>query len=410
MERVILHCDLNNFYASVECREHPELAERPMAVCGSQDDRHGVVLAKNQLAKAFGVTTGETIWQARVKCPALVTVPPHFDRYYEESRKVRAIYEQYTDLVESYGIDECWLDVTGSRLQFGTGEEIAHKIRVQVKEELGLTISVGVSYNKIFAKLGSDLKKPDAVTCISRDSFRQQLWGLPAAELLGVGRAVKRKLSGVGILTIGDIAACQPDYLEKLLGKNGRTLWLYANGLDNAPVLRQQEQPPVKSVGNSVTCSRDLERDEEVWRVLLAMSEKVAARLREQGLRAGMVVVQIKDEHFQTREYSGWLEQPTNSAYLLAKRARQLFEQNYGWQHRVRAAGVRACALTDGQYQLSLCADPKQTQRAETLEQSVDRLRSRFGSEAVQRATLLTPCALPRSVKGDDTPPAFCRV
>ncbi len=410
MERIILHCDLNNFYASVECRNRPELAGLPVAVCGSPDDRHGVVLAKNQLAKAFGVATGEALWQARIKCPTLVTVPPHFGQYLEESRKARAVYGCYTDLIEPYGIDECWLDVTGSTGLFGTGEEMAHKIRTQIKRQLGLTISVGVSYNKIFAKLGSDLKKPDAVTVITAESFRSQLWGLPVTRLLGVGRAVGRRLKAVGVLTIGDLAACRPDYLERMLGKNGRTLWFYANGLDHTPVLGQQDQPPVKSVGNSVTCTRDLEDDPQVWRVLLAMSEKVAARLRQQGLRAGMVVVQIKDEDFHVREYSARLEQPTHSAYLLAQKAQQIFQKNYDWQRRVRAAGIRACALTDGQYQLSFDSNPRQIQRAEALEQSVDRLRSRYGNVAVQRAVLMAPEHLPRR-RGEDQDclPAFCR-
>ena len=410
MERVILHCDLNNFYASVECRNHPALAGLPVAVCGSQDDRHGVVLAKNQQAKASGVATGEAIWQARVKCPGLVTVPPHFDQYVQESYRVREIYGRYTDRVEPYGIDECWLDVTGCTGLFGSGQQIAHQIRRQVRRELGLTISVGVSYNKIFAKLGSDLQKPDAVSVVSPESFRAQLWGLPATALLGVGRAVERKLSGVGVLTIGDIAACERSYLERLLGKNGRTLWLYANGLDNAPVLDAQSQPPVKSIGNSVTCTRDLESNPQVWQVLLAMSEKVASRLREQDLRTGMVAVQVKDEDFITREYSASLEQPTHSAFLLAKTAQRLFEQHYDWQRRVRAVGVRASLLTDGQYQLSLCGNPRQTQRAERLEQSVDRLRSRYGNLAVQRAVLMLPGPLPRGGEGESCLPAFCRV
>lgn len=229
MQRVILHCDMNNFYASVECMLNPELKNKPVAVCGSVEERHGIVLAKNYAAKAFGVSTGEAIWQAKQKCQDLVIVEPHYEQYIKFSKLAREIYGRYTDQIEPYGMDECWLDVTGSGCM-GTGFEIADEIRRTVKFELGLTISAGVSFNKIFAKLGSDMKKPDAITCIEADSFREKIWCLPAADLLGVGRATEKVLSGYGIHTIGELAATSDDFLKCRLGKNGLAIKKYAMG------------------------------------------------------------------------------------------------------------------------------------------------------------------------------------
>ena len=252
MQRVILHCDMNNFYASVECMLNPELKNKPVAVCGSVEERHGIVLAKNYAAKAFGVSTGEAIWQAKQKCQNLVIVEPHYEQYMKFSKLARGIYGRYTDQIEPYGMDECWLDVTGSGCM-GTGFEIADEIRRTVKFELGLTISAGVSFNKIFAKLGSDMKKPDAITCIEADSFQEKIWCLPASDLLGVGRATEKVLSGYGIHTIGELAATSDDFLKCRLGKNGLAIKKYANGLDDSPVMRSDYVSPVKSIGHGIT-------------------------------------------------------------------------------------------------------------------------------------------------------------
>lgn len=252
MQRVILHCDMNNFYASVECMLNPELKNKPVAVCGSVEERHGIVLAKNYAAKAFGVSTGEAIWQAKQKCQDLVIVEPHYEQYMKFSKLARGIYGRYTDQIEPYGMDECWLDVTGSGCM-GTGFEIADEIRRTVKFELGLTISAGVSFNKIFAKLGSDMKKPDAITCIEADSFQEKIWCLPASDLLGVGRATEKVLSGYGIHTIGELAATSDDFLKCRLGKNGLAIKKYANGLDDSPVMRSDYVSPVKSIGHGIT-------------------------------------------------------------------------------------------------------------------------------------------------------------
>ena len=270
MQRVILHCDMNNFYASVECMLNPELKNKPVAVCGSVEERHGIVLAKNYAAKAFGVSTGEAIWQAKQRCQDLVIVEPHYEQYMKFSKLAREIYGRYTDQIEPYGMDECWLDVTGSGCM-GTGFEIADEIRRTVKFELGLTISAGVSFNKIFAKLGSDMKKPDAITCIEADSFREKIWCLPASDLLGVGRATEKVLSGYGIHTIGELAATSDDFLKCRLGKNGLAIKKYANGLDDSPVMRSDYVSPVKSIGHGITTMQDLENKAEVWCVMLEL-------------------------------------------------------------------------------------------------------------------------------------------
>lgn len=256
MDRVILHSDLNSFYASVECLYHPELRGKPVAVGGSAEERHGIILTKNDLAKKCGVKTGEALWEAREKCPDIVILPPNFPLYLKFSKMARQIYADYTDKVEPYGIDECWLDVTGCNK---SGLEIAEEIRQRINFEMGVTVSIGVSFNKIFAKLGSDMKKPDAITVISKEHFKDKIWGLPAADMLYVGKSTNSKLARYAINTIGDIANMRVEFLTSFLGKMGGCLWAFANGLDDSPVAYDGEVAPCKSIGNSTTCYRDLE-------------------------------------------------------------------------------------------------------------------------------------------------------
>ena len=250
MDRVILHCDMNSFFASVELLEHPELRSKPVAVCGDPDSRHGIILAKNEAAKKYGIKTAETIWQARKKCPGLVLLPPHMNKYKHYSQELNKIYQRYTDLVEPFSIDESWMDVTASLNLFGSGRQIADEIRQTVKKELGLTLSAGVSFNKIFAKMGSEYKKPDATTEITRENYKELLWPLDAGEMFFVGKASAQKLRNIGIKTIGDIAASSPDALSALLGKVGRSLWEHANGIDDSPVMHFAHREKIKSVGN----------------------------------------------------------------------------------------------------------------------------------------------------------------
>lgn len=391
MERVILHCDLNNFYASVECAQNESLRQVPMAVCGREDERHGIVLAKNELAKQFDICTGEPVWQARRKCPELVIVPPHPREYLRYSKMVQEIYSRYTDLVQPFGIDECWLDVTGSQRLFGGGEEIAYQIKDTVKKETGLCISVGVSFNKIFAKLGSDLKKPDAVTVISREDFRQKIWGLPAADLLGVGHHTDKRLQSVGISCIGDIAAADCSYMKRLLGKNGELLWLYARGEDRSPVTPVGYEPPIKSIGRSTTCTANLENMEEVKKVVLALSEEVCRELRRHQCKASVVTAHVKDTSLQVWEYSGHFFTPERTVAEFSKTATRLIEEHYRWNRDIRAVGVRACKLTDDIFcgQTCLGQDPYAQEKIERLEKSIDHVREKYGKKSVMRATLL---------------------
>lgn len=268
MERAILHSDLNCFYASVETMLNPTLRDKAVAVCGSTEDRHGIVLAKSEKAKKAGVKTGMVNWEARSICKDLIIVPPQYDQYLKYSQLTRAIYQRYTDLIEPFGMDECWLDVTGSRV-CGDPMTIAEKIRKTVREELGLTVSIGVSFNKIFAKLGSDMKKPDAITEITPGNFKDKVWPLDASEMIYCGTATRKKLHLYGIDTIGDVANSDSELLHRLFGKNGYDLWTFANGKDSSRVMHKDFVSPIKSVGHGITCISDLENEDEVWRVML---------------------------------------------------------------------------------------------------------------------------------------------
>lgn len=398
MEKAILHCDLNNFFASVECRDHPEYAGHPVAVCGSAEDRHGIVLAKNEQAKKFGVKTAEPIWQAQRKCPGLVLASPHFDRYLEASRQVRELYLRFTDQVEPFGIDECWLDVTGSHRLFGTGFEIADNLRALVKQEVGLTISVGVSFNKIFAKLASDLKKPDATTVITQENFKQKIWSLPANYLLGVGRATDKQLWSMGITTIGELAQTEEKYLTAAFGKAGQELWTNANGLNRSPVQAEDENEPPKSVGNSITCVHDLQTEEEVWHVFLYLAEKISRRMRAANLVASGIQISVKDNLLHVEQHQLQLEWPTRLSRNLAENARELFRNGYNWRHPVRALGICAISLLSDNYacQASFFHNTARDERLETLETNVEAVCGKFGKGAVVRASLMNGIPVPQ--------------
>lgn len=389
MERVILHSDLNNFYASVACRLHPELREHAVIVGGDPERRHGIVLAKNMRAKACGVRTAEPLWQALRKCPDAVIVPPEFEQYAKFSAQARRIYQDYTDQVESFGIDECWLDVTGSRGVCGTGRKIAEDIRARVRRELGVTVSVGVSFNKIFAKLGSDLRKPDAVTVISSENFRRKIWGLPAGELLYVGQATTRKLQKYAINTIGDLAQADPHFLTTILGVTGEKLWRFANGLDYSPVQRVGDRDEIKSIGNSTTTPRDLISDQDVRITLYALSECVAQRLREHGMVCMSVKLQVRDTDLASYERQGRLEVPTCSSEVLFQRAYALFRESKP-PERIRSLGVTAAALERSNgVQLSLIPEIASAQRHERLEYVVDELRGKYGKDIIRRGVMM---------------------
>ena len=388
MERVILHSDINCCYANIELLHHPELRESPVAVGGDVEARHGIILAKSELAKRAGVKTGMALWQARDVCPALIVLPPRYDLYIRFSRLVRQIYGDYTDQIESFGLDECWLDVSGSTHLFGDGERIAQAIRERVKDELGITVSIGVAWNKVFAKLGSDMKKPDAVTVISRDNYKQKVWPLLAADLLYVGPATRKKLYDRCIYTIGDLARMDPQYLHDWFGKWGLVLSTFANGLDPSPVMQVGEEAAVKSVGNSTTTPRDLVCDQDAKIIYYMLAESVAERMREQGFLCRTVQISLRDNGLYSFERQMKLSQPTCLASELCDAAMRLLRQNYAWQKPLRSIGIRAADLVPAQApaQLTLFEDEAERQRRERLERIVDSIRYRFGHYAINRA------------------------
>ncbi len=391
MERSVLHCDLDNFYASVESIYEPSLKGIPFAVCGDPKERHGIILAKNQLAKQFGVKTAVPIWQALRLCPQLKLVEPHYDRYMDFSRRARMIYEEYTDMVEAFGIDECWLDVTGSGMLFGSGESIARDINRRIKKELGLTVSVGVSFNKCFSKLGSDLNKPNGISVISKSDFKNIVWPLPAENLLWVGRSTKARLNNMGILTIGDIAGCGHDFIVAAFGKSGESLWSNAMGFDCSPVLRESELPAAKSIGKSVTGNKDLVDEEEIFRVFLELSESISKKLRKCSLLCGTVQIHIRDTFLGVTEHQCILPQPTRLASELAKTGMELFKKHWRRRVPVRSIGIRACELVcdSTSIQLSFEYDYRRAKKLERLETSVDRIREKYGKDALIRASLM---------------------
>ncbi len=388
MERVILHCDLNCFYASVELLSHPELKEVPMAVCGDPTSRHGIILAKNEPAKHFGVQTAETIWQARKKCPELALLPPHHGLYRQYSRKVNAIYDQYTDLVEPFGIDESWLDVTHSLHLFGgDARALADHLRQRIREELGLTLSVGVSFNKVFAKLGSDYKKPDATTVIPGQNWQEIVWPLPVGALLYVGGAARKLLGQYGITTIGQLAACSPATLETLMGKMGLQLHAYANGLDSSPVRSRFTEEAVKSVGNGTTFSKNLTTSQQVRSSLAVLCDSVATRLRHEGLYAGGVQVTVRTPDFQDRSRQMQLSSPTHLIRDLHACACQLLGTLWTPPTPIRAITVTAIhlvAAADAYEQVDLFSDSvPQKDKQERLEATMDRIREKYGSRSI---------------------------
>lgn len=396
-KRTILHSDLNCFYASVEMMLNPDLRGKAVAVCGATEDRHGIVLAKSELAKKAGVKTGMVNWEAQRLCPNLIMVPPQYDQYLKYSKLTRAIYQRFTDRVEPYGMDECWLDITGCDYVCGDGMEAAETIRRTVREELGLTVSIGVSFNKIFAKLGSDMKKPDAVTEITEENFREKVWPLPASDLLYVGRATNAKLANYGIHTIGDIAGTDPQFLRRLLGINGLELWKYAAGRDDARVMHKDFVSPVKSVGHGITCYADLETSEEVWKVMLELSQDIGHKLRVHELAATGVQISIRGNDLFGKQYQAKLSQSTQSPMVLARKARELFEMNYRWSTPVRAVCVRAINLVpQGQpEQLDLFTDTAYFEKMNKLDLAIEEIRRRFGKRAVYSACLMGDLKMP---------------
>ena len=389
MDRVILHCDCNGYFASVECIARPELRDVTMAVCGDPESRHGIILAKNEHAKKYGIVTAETVWQAKRKCPELVLVAPHREMYDEYCRRINRIYAEYTDQVEAFSIDESWLDVTASHALFGDGKAIADTLRRRVREELGLTISVGVSFNKVFAKMGSDYKKPDATTCITRENYREILFPLPVRELLFVGTSAAETLGRYGIETIGQLADTPRERLHELLGKMGDTLWTYANGLDEAPVRRIGETEAAKSISNAITFARDLVGEEDLKGGLLTLCDSVGARMRAQQVEGLTVQVQIKSPELKTISRQATLREPTSSTREIYRAALGIVRRSWDMRRPVRmlSVGCTNFSSPDEPMQLTLFEEEShERERCQKLENTVDAIRRRFGAGCISLA------------------------
>lgn len=395
MKRTVLHCDCNSFFASVEGVLNPELKKYAYAVCGDPEYRHGIVLAKNAAAAKHGVKTGEAVWQAKSKCPKLVTVKPHYNIYKEYSEKIFNIYCRYTDLVEPFGIDECWLDVSGTVHLFGDGVQIADEIRKTVKAETGLTVSVGVSYNKIFAKMGSDYKKPDATTLISENNFKELLYPLPVGDMFMVGRSSAEKLHNVGIFTIGDIAAADERTIRRVLGENGRILYQNVHGLDYSAVRPFDYREAYKSIGNGVTFKRDLLNQSDVRTCVFFLCDKVAARLRKHNVECSAVQVCIKDTELHTLNRSAQLQSPTDLSFDLRRAALLLINENVEiGKEPIRALTVTGTKLLNSDdvcEQISfLNLDYHEKREKERrLEYAKDSIRHKYGLNTLTRCSFI---------------------
>lgn len=390
MEHTILHSDMNNCYASIELLYRPELRGKPLAVGGDPEARHGIVLAKDQMAKKAGVKTGMALWQARQVCPDIVFVPPRMDLYLKFSRLAHEIYGEYTDKQEAFGIDESWLDITESCSIKGDGMTVANQISRRIKKELGITVSIGVSWNKIFAKLGSDYKKPDAITEISKENYKEIVWPLKAEELLYVGRATKRKLNQYGIRTIGELATADRKFLHRTLGKMGVVLSVFANGDDQTPVSYEDEHAPIKSIGNSTTTPRDLENETDVSIIIYLLAESVSARLRENHFVGDVIEISVRDNELHSFTRQRKISMPTNITSEIGLYAMQIFKENYNWNKPIRSIGVRVADLmTDTvPVQLDLFNNQERRDRQHKMDLAVDEIRRRFGYYSIQRGMM----------------------
>lgn len=405
MSRTILHSDCNCFYASVELLHHPELRGRPVAVCGNPDARHGIILTADYTAKRYRVKTGMALWQARQLCPDLIFLPARMDLYLRFSRMAQEIYSEYTDKVEPFGIDESWLDVSDSVSIKGDGYSIAKEINNRMKKELGITVSIGVSFNKVFAKLGSDYKKPDAITTMGKDEYRTKAWPLPVSDLLYVGRATDRKLRTMGVKTIGDLALMDESILTKKFGKVGNIIHAFANGYDTSPVKIENTYAPIKSVGNSTTTPKDMRTDEDVKIVLYILAESVAARLRENGFRCRTVEISIRDKelfHFskqtKLKNASNITGEIAEAAYMLYKKSYSLPANEYElksfgtefYQKPLRSIGISGSDLVTDFYweQMDIFMDPKFREKRMKMDVTVDNIRKRFGFYSIQRGLM----------------------
>jgi len=390
--RTILHVDANSFYASCECLYRPSIREKPVAVCGDPEARHGIVLTKNQHAKKYGVQTGEAIWQAKQKCPSLVVVPPDYPLYLHMSRQMHEIFGKYSDKVESFGLDEAWVDISADDMDVRKGQQIADEIRHRIHRTLGITVSVGVADNKVMAKLGSDYKKPDATTVLPPDLYEQIVWPLPVSDLLYVGPATTRKLARIGVCTIGQLANLDESLLVHKFGKIGYMLKAFALGLDTSPVKPIEVSLPIKSVGNSTTPPHDIENMTDVKELVYLLAESVATRLRENNFKARCISVSARTTELVSSSCQTTLSQSTCLAKEIAETALRLFEQRYRFGFPFRSMGINCSQLSplDAPVQVDMFGEDERRVKQEQLERSIDGLRSRFGHQVIRRGIVLS--------------------
>ena len=385
-ERIILHCDANSFYASVECALHPEYKGKPLAVSGNPEKRTGIILAKNDIAKPYGIKTGEAIWEAKEKCPDLICIFPHHDIYEEYSKKLHEIYATYTHLIEPFGIDECWLDVTETAHLFGGALNLAEDIRKRVKNELNITVSIGVSFSKLFAKLGSDIKKPDAITCLPRDNFKALTYLLPVSSIVGIGRRMKVHLEKMNVTTIGDLAHIPTEILEHKFGVVGRDLSLKVRGVDYDPVKSMYDEEAPKSVGNGTTTIVDIFTPEEVQDTVFYLAEEVGRRLREKKLLSSTISVTIKTCEFNYEHHSNKTA-PTNSTKEIAENALALIRTFWNYSEKIRAIRICCSSLSSVEIKQLSMFEPVNYKKS-SLSLALDILRAKYGESIIKTGSL----------------------
>lgn len=385
MDRTILHIDVNNFFASIEIMLNPNLKWLPVAVCGSEDDRHGIVLAKSYEAKKFGVKTAETVWQAKKKCPNLIIVPPQYEEYKKYSKLIQNIYYSYTDQVEPFGLDECWLDVTGSLKLFGNVENIAEEIKERVKKEIGVTVSIGVSFTKTFAKLGSDLKKPDAITYISKENFKNIVWPLVTNEIIGVGKSTFKILEEMNLKTIGELANCDISLLEQKLGKHGRILWKRVNGIDDEIVDANIYTASPKSIGNGKTFRNDLTKINDIRSAFQNLTYEISNKLKKHRLEAKNIQIVIRDNQFNDKQLQCELPTITSSSLIITNTAMDLFKK-YKWNKPIRALTIRAINLIEEgtNDQISLFEEKDEYEKIKKIDKVMFEINNKFGPNSVK--------------------------
>ena len=374
--RTILHSDVNNFFASVEISQNPQLKSLPVAVSGNPLKRNGVILAKNYIAKEKGVKTGQTIGEALAFCPNLVCLPPHYPVYEEISEKLHQLYLTYSNFVEPLGLDECWIDVTESEKYLGkTGKEIADEIRQKVKNQFGFTVSVGVSFNKIYAKLGSDLKKPDATTVVSYENFKQIAFPLPIESVIGFGWRLCKKFNSIGVKTISDFVNLDDGFINHIMGITGLKLKQELLGQSNEKVCDYYLLPPPKSIGNGTTTIYDISRRDEIEKVVVMLCEKVCLRMKKHGVYSHTLTVTIKDKNLKIKRKSKKIEQSNNIKFI-SNEAMKIVDEIWDYRIPVRAIRVRASSLTTNKIKQLSIFDEKE----KNLTVLISEIKEKYGN------------------------------